>query len=136
MLTIILSLWQLPQTLLGLIILAIFGAQGYIVRVTKIKTSWIFWTKAPNFTGISLGPIIILDDKRFANDSFAQNHEYGHCVQSFIFGPLYLLIIGLPSLVLNNLLWSLVHKERPYKYYTHYPEDWADKLGGVIGRYK
>ncbi len=45
-----------------------------------------------------------------------------------LLGPLYLLVIGLPS-----LLWAALHeKVAPGRsYYWFYTERWADRLGGV-----
>ena len=54
-------------------------------------------------------------------------HEYGHCRQSRILGPFYLLVIGLPS-----LLWALWWTPgRSVGYYSFYTERLADRLGGV-----
>jgi hypothetical protein len=60
------------------------------------------------------------------------NHEYGHCRQSRVLGPFYLLIIGIPSFIhalARTLCWKLFHKK--WNYYKFYTEAWADKLGGV-----
>lgn len=55
-------------------------------------------------------------------------HEYGHYIQSQILGPLYLLVIGLPSAI-----WGLLYRESWKKdYYWFYTERWANKLGKTI----
>jgi len=56
-------------------------------------------------------------------------HELGHCRQSRLLGPLYLLVIGLPS-----LLWAAAYprvaRRRPTAdYFSFYTERWADRLG-------
>jgi hypothetical protein len=71
--------------------------------------------------GISLGKYIILSH----DDIDSIKHEYGHSVQSRYLGWLYLLVIGLPS-----LLWAMFYKGDDY--YKFYTEKNADKLGGVI----
>ena len=50
-------------------------------------------------------------------------------IQNYIFGPLYFLAIGIPSQILV-LRYSL-NKDFAKEYYKHYPENWADKLGGA-----
>ena len=57
-------------------------------------------------------------------------HEYGHTIQSQKLGPIYLLVIGLPSLIWAGCFetWRIKHKK---SYYVFYTEKWADKLGGV-----
>ena len=74
--------------------------------------------------GCSLGPVIFVYTKYYAD---LIKHEYGHAKQSLYLGPLYLLVIGLPSLI-----WNLTYSEsNKYSYYWFYTERWADKLGGV-----
>lgn len=55
-------------------------------------------------------------------------HESGHVKQSLYLGPLYLFVIGIPS-----LLWAWCHRWiAPKKsYYWFYTESFANKLGGV-----
>ena len=67
-----------------------------------------------------------------------KQHERGHRVQSRILGPLYLLVVGIPSVV-RNLIFRVKQRKYPlYKlvkwYYSGYPEKWADKLGHVTER--
>ena len=54
-------------------------------------------------------------------------HELGHTIQSKILGPLYLIIIGIPSITycgLRRLFPSL----RKKNYYDFYTEKWANNL--------
>lgn len=54
-------------------------------------------------------------------------HELGHTIQSKILGPLYLIIIGIPSITycsLRRLFPSLRRKN----YYNFYTERWANSL--------
>ena len=48
-------------------------------------------------------------------------------------GPLYLPVVGLPSI--SRAAYALVYREvtgRQWtRYYDGFPEDWADRLGGV-----
>lgn len=53
-------------------------------------------------------------------------HEYGHCIQSRILGPLYLIVIGLPS-----IMHAWLCRCKNHSYYDFYPEKWADKLAGI-----
>ena len=81
--------------------------------------------------GISLGTIIILST---IHNETTLKHEYGHTKQSLIFGWLYLLVIGLPSISMNILSSILFKRGKPkfaLNYYNRWPENWADKLGNV-----
>ena len=128
-------IWQLPQNLIGFI----------ITRFSKKKINYLFNDNSNgiiyfnnNFfnSGVSLGNYIILDT--VYNENAIQktaNHEHGHQKQSLYLGPLYLLVVGMPSAT-RNVIDRLFHKKWIYKervdwYYGGFPENWADKLGNV-----
>ncbi len=123
--------WELPQTLLGLILL--FFTKNYIREPDKMKFANVYWRTVR--WGVSLGPIIILGkvyEDHYDTEQQLQisKHEHGHTIQSMMFGPIYLLVIGLPSITFNILTTMGILKREDY--YNRYPENWADKLGGVI----
>lgn len=126
--------WCLPQTLLGYIYYKLSDAR----KVIDYKESKVVFGRKV-YNGISLGRYILLNDKAYpeSNDytQITIKHEYGHCVQSYIFGPLYLIVIGLPSVIHHAIGHSLYHLLGTWDYfddyYERYPENWADKLGRV-----
>lgn len=94
-----------------------------------------YWIKGWD-NGISLGDYVLLGTIYHNPTYRTQEHEWGHTRQSLIFGPLYLLFIGLPS-GLGNLWARIAHKSWSAKardkwYYSQPWERWADKLGGVV----
>lgn len=131
--TILLYIWQLPQNLLGL---AIVGWLRICKREIDEKTHdfaggvrYYYCVGFPG--GISLGRRVVLSALyNHWGDQKVERHEYGHCRQSLYLGWLYLLVVGLPS-----LLWAAFYSydpDNPNGYYTgFYTERWADKLGGV-----
>lgn len=123
MLRFLLSLWQFPQHLLATIMLLIYFIKGRVKgRMVKGYSVIYEIDKFPG--GCSLGPVIFVYSKYYAD---LVKHECGHAMQSLYLGPLYLLVIGLPSLI-----WNLTYKEtNKHSYYWFYTEKWADKLGGV-----
>jgi hypothetical protein len=56
-------------------------------------------------------------------------HEYGHSIQSMVLGPLYLLMIGIPSMVWAGCFKNY-RKRSKKSYYWFYTESWADRWGG------
>jgi len=120
---VLLWLWQLPQNLAGWCIsrnanmLQIYFGNVYFKKFYK--------------SGVSLGSYIILDNC-YRNSTLLLNavkHERGHQKQSLYLGPLYLLIIGLPSFI-GNIYSRITHKSSEW-YYSQPWEAWADKLGRV-----
>lgn len=81
--------------------------------------------------GVSLGRYIFLNCFELTKEDIA--HECGHSVQSRMTGPLYLLVVGIPSMFGNIL--ARFNARRARTYYEHYPEAWADRLGGVERRW-
>lgn len=117
----LLFLWQLPQNLVGLLLRLIY--KGY-----DDKTNGIIVRRSLKMSGgISLGRYIIVN--QFSRDKTI-NHEIGHCKQSMYLGWLYLLVIGIPSIVWAGLYGSII-KPTTNGYYKFYTEKWADKLGNV-----
>ena len=75
-------------------------------------------------------PLTTYKDANKKSHSDYIKHEYGHTLQSKILGPLYLFVIGLPSLIWAGCFEDY-RKENKISYYDFYTEKWADKLGGV-----
>lgn len=115
MLSKLLYIWQLPQNLLGWLLLLVYKGQ-------KQSYCGITYYYSDKIRGaISLGNYII----SYTHKTATIKHENGHQKQSKYLGWLYLLVIGLPSLV-----WAMCCKDYR-RYYSFYTEKWADKLGGV-----
>ena len=114
--------WCFPQTFLGWI----------VQKVTKAEKHGDHYRYKNSLGSVSLGKYIFLCEGHW-NSETTLKHEKGHQVQSYILGPLYLLVIGLPS-----FLWCRYYDtygaNLKMEYYDFYTEKWADKLGGVERR--
>ena len=133
MINVLLYLWQLPQNLLGLLVILFTKARPYPVVMNGDSFKSIYLTRKYSM-GVSLGNYIIFGRHGLLS-VVKVNHERGHQKQSKILGPLYLILIGLPS-ILGNIFDRLFHKnwsnaERIDWYYDQPWEKWADKLGNV-----
>lgn len=125
-------LWELPQNLLGFILFQIYSVDCQCMEAPYGDTRILYSERMRG--GISLGRIIILPWKyRYNSSSYVRDtisHEYGHTRQSLRLGWLYLIVIGLPS-----LMWAWAHSTfkrlQEVDYYSFYTEAWADRLGGV-----
>jgi hypothetical protein len=87
-------------------------------------------------TGVSLGHVVFWsrENSRWHDlDLRNRAHELGHTRQSRLLGPLYLPVVGLPSI--SRAAYALAYREMTgqqwNRYYDGYPEKWADRLGGV-----
>lgn len=115
--------WGLLQTLIGL---------GFFIALRKcphrmyrgcIDTQW-------NHTGgLSLGLFIFTPPDSQANAPLIRVHEFGHCVQSLLLGPL-MLFVGVISVVWGNLpYFARLRKEKHLLYTACFVEAWASKWG-------
>ena len=118
-------LWQFPQNILALCIEGILCQAAY--REGKADGNTII-------VNIVLPSAMSLGDYLFVNPMSSQKsiqHECGHSKQSDILGPLYLIVIGIPSL-LHNIVHYLCNKIGiKWNYYSFYTESWANKLVGI-----
>jgi hypothetical protein len=121
-----LLLWQLPQLILpGLICLAIFhNCKLYRNEEAKITVLRVSKGNLLGTACFSSGPIIFVTDNC---DENTLHHETGHSAQSLIFGPLFHLVVSLPSVI---RFWYRRIKKLPSSwYYKAWPESSAERLG-------
>ena len=129
--------WGILQTLLGFIVFLIhikskhFWYHGAVITLWKPKTSvslglFVFVTSEPFFAKKYEG--------QFSVDELSSRllvHEYGHTIQSLILGPLYLIVIGIPS-----SLWGAFggkkRKREQLPYCSFFTEKWANSLGEKV----
>lgn len=84
--------------------------------------------------GISLGLYILMGEYNWKkNVDSIKEHEWGHTRQSIRLGWLYLPTVGLCSICWIGLR-RISEKLRRKSYYSVWPENQADKFGGVPKR--
>ena len=115
--------WGFLQTLPGaLVFLACPGCRRGLYR-GAVVTRW------RSRRGLSLGLFLFVPE---GADERLLAHEYGHSLQSLLLGPLYLLVIGLPSVIWAGFpALERRRVRRQVSYYAFYTERWADRWGGV-----
>ncbi len=127
--------WGFLQTLMGC-----------FVFLANIKCKHFFYhgaviTEWKNPSSVSLGLFVFVTKKNFyknkLDDKEAANrllvHEYGHTIQSLFLGPLYLIIIGIPSATWASL--PILRKKRireHISYFEFFTEKWANLLGEKV----
>jgi hypothetical protein len=127
LLNIVLAIWQLPQILLGLVMLLIFRNKTEYTNPYNGITVWNINSHGAFGTAcFSTGPIIVT-----CSDKVEENllrHETGHSFQSICLGWLFHIVVSIPSIC---LFWyrRLKHKDAEW-YYAHWPESGANKRGG------
>lgn len=122
-------IWGLPQNLIGFFMLLYF--HHYLkFPVTKHNDAWVLHYEIKNIGAVSLGQYIFLWSNYGRSKEKTIKHEYGHTRQSHLLGPLYLIVIGLPSIIWN-MFFGKYRRRTGKSYYDFFPERWADKLGGV-----
>ena len=117
--------WGLPQTLIGALICLRYRKRERFSYQDAVVTIW-----PRQKSSMSLGMFLFLRDGWTPVEHELLAHEYGHTIQSLLLGPLYLLVVGLPS-----ILWAgfgpivRARKQRKLPYSWLYCEKWADRCG-------
>ena len=112
--------WGFPQSLVGLIVYLINRNKPHETYRGCIVTRW------GNRGSLGVGMFLFLG----CDDPQVRVHEFGHSVQSLILGPLFLPIMGIPSILWCNLpRCRKLRKEKGISYYRFYPESTASRLG-------
>lgn len=113
--------WCLPQTILGLFVFMFAKIQASPTRL--YKGAYVTYWKYKN--GLSLGPFIFVP---YNGNEAIIKHEYGHYVDGLCLGPLFLLVIGIPS-ICWLVFGEKYRRKNGVSYYDFYTESRADKLG-------
>lgn len=122
---ILLFIWQLPQNLVGLIMLVYFKIFSK-TRIVACRHYSIMFESPKMSGGISLGSFCFGSPNLCYYETYVMHELDGHTVDSKILGPLYLLFIGLPS-----ILHAWLHVKCPC-YYHFFTERLANYHAGLI----
>ncbi|MBQ3880696.1 MAG: hypothetical protein II727_10350 [Oscillospiraceae bacterium] len=129
-------LWGLPQTLAGAVMAFAYRRNPHFsYRGTRVT----IWDKPGS---LSLGMFLFLSRALPGVEGTQVSglgeqvllHEYGHTLQSLMLGPLFLLVIGAPSLAwAGSKKLAALRAKKHVSYYSLYTERWANRLGKVTG---
>ncbi len=121
------TIWECLQKIVALVVIKLSEAK----KIGKYKDATLYhwkWSGGMSLSNHIFLPFEELDESKWKDDYV--KHEYGHTIQSKILGPLYLFVIGLPSLIWAGLFDKYREKHNK-SYYDFYTESWANKLGGA-----
>ena len=128
--------WGFLQSLLGVLVFLIHMKDKHFFYHGAVVTEW------QDKSSVSLGMFVFVTGEPYFYEKLKEEysmkelsarllvHEYGHTIQSLILGPLYLIIIGIPS-----TLWGFLpslnrkRKEEQISYFAFFTEKWANALG-------
>ena len=128
--------WGLPQTLAGLVLFIIYRKRRHVRYHGAVVT---FWDKPYS---VSLGMFLfvsrlpfrdrrgVLPEKEMPRRLLV--HEYGHTIQSLLLGPLFLPVIGLPSVLWAGLPVFQRMRDRGTPYSRCFTESWANRWGEKV----
>lgn len=126
----VMFLWQLPQTVIGLLSLLYYQPMHILCAPNGVR---VCYTKRLAGGAFSLGQVAVVpilwyrQDTRDALLLKKARHEWrGHGEQSRLLGWFYLLVIALPS-VIHAALHDLIKPCKGKDYHHFYTEKWAEK---------
>ena len=133
--------WGILQSLLGAVVFLLHIKDSHFMYHGAIVTKW------KGKSSVSLGMFVFVTESPYfvpkLKDEYSESelanrllvHEYGHTVQSLILGPLYLIIMGIPSTIWGFVL-AKRRKEKQISYFSFFTEKWANSLGERITKEK
>lgn len=118
--------WGIVQTLMGAVVFFKLLRCPHKVYRGCIDTSW------DSGGGMSLGLFIFTPNNETDRAEKVRVHEYGHCIQSIVLGPLY-LIVALISVIWANLPYFVkLRREKQIPYTACFVESWASRWGELV----
>lgn len=92
--------WGLPQNVVGFCFLLFLGKQSRAFFHGALATYYTGHLKLSQMGSVSLGMFVFVDGTlQSERQKRVLVHEYGHTIQSLIFGPVFFFVIGLPSVI-------------------------------------
>lgn len=120
--------WGFPVNIVGGIAYLICTK---ILKRPHAKFGYAYIVYLPwNAGGLSMGLFIFIKDRKKTNPWTYNTriHEYGHTWQCLLLGPLYYIVIALPSVIWCNFFEGY-RKKNNVSYYKLYCESWANSWG-------
>jgi len=135
--------WGILQSALGALVFFLNIKSEHFMYHGAIVTRW------KGKSSVSLGMFVFVTAEPYfyekLKDEYTMEelsarllvHEYGHTVQSLILGPLYLILMGIPSTLWGFLPYcNKKRKEQGVSYFAFFTERWANRLGERVTKEK
>ena len=121
--------WGLPLNLIGFLVALILIILGKKPK----KHKWCYYFEiGKNWGGFELGLFFLVDKNPTES---IKNHELGHAIQNCWWGPLFLIVIWIPSMIRYQYR-NIIKKIKPHKKLKPYNSIWfegeATKLGESV----
>lgn len=119
--------WGILQTFLG-----------FLIFLRNRKCTHFFYNGAivirwKGRSSLSLGLFLfVADHLQGERYDHILHHEFGHTIQSLLLGPLYLIVIGIPSFIWCNLPYFRKMREKGVSYDAFFIENNASWVGKKI----
>ena len=112
--------WGFPQTLIGSAVYLVHRKDRHFNYKGACVTEW------DKNAGLSLGKFVFIPKR----EDPLIDHEYGHTLQSLILGPVYLLLVGAPSVIWHRHPHFIDKRKKTGRsYYSPVFEKSANRLG-------
>lgn len=131
--------WGILQSTLGAVVCLLHIRDKHYFYHGAIVTEW------KNSSSVSLGMFVFITKEPYFYEKLSNEymmgelsqrllvHEYGHTIQSLILGPLYLIVMGIPSTVWGFLpSLNKKRKDQQISYFAFFTESWANHLGEKV----
>ena len=125
--TIVQCTWGIGATVIGLFFFIKNIKRPHGIYRGTIETKW-----DNPWGGLSMGLFIFTPNAEEDYFKKVRVHEYGHCIQSLVLGPV-MLILGIISVIWGSHPYFInMRKEKGIPYTACFVESWASKWGEMV----
>lgn len=122
--------WGLLLSACGIITMVVLCCKRYKPKRYK---GFLYFEVGEKWGGINLGPIFVVNKNP---SEHILNHEMGHGIQNMVFGPLFPVLIGIPSVTRARWRqWIYVRDYARYLKLKKYENIWFEKQATKWGMY-
>lgn len=123
--------WGIPQNLLALFLLGKIKEKQIYPYHWSLVIDYDHSKEKIKFGTFTLGMFIFLSNRDEKNERNLLTHEYGHVMQSLLYGPLFLPIVGYFSYRWSKVYWKNQKEfnDKGVFYTDKFPEKQANQWG-------
>lgn len=111
--------WGLINSIVGLLTALVLIICGHKPQLLYGR---IVFNVGYHWGGVSLGPVIVTQNYVTLHTTL---HELGHSIQHLIWGPLFFIVIGIPSAIRYHYR-NYIRKKKPQKELPDYDATWFE----------
>ena len=126
--------WGILSTFIGILITGVLAlAKAFSANITFFHFNWIYGIRVGSdfWGGLGLG-LMFCRDQKSGDNSYINDHEFGHTFQNCLFGIFLPFVVAMPSTI---RFWHRKIRARKGKQNKPYDSIWFEDSATQCGKY-